>query len=52
MNRPDIIEHIGKNRIINGMTNFTISVSGKEADEKDITDRFDFLDKWKLHCYE
>jgi hypothetical protein len=52
MYRPDILEHIGKKGLTNGLTHFTISFGRKDADEKDITDKFDLLDKWKLHYYE
>ena len=47
-----ILEHIGKKGITNGLTHFAISVGSKDADEKDITYKFDLLDKWKLHYYE
>ena len=52
MYRPDILEHIGKRGITIGLTHFAISVGSKDADEKDITYKFDLLDKWKLHYYE
>lgn len=52
MYRPDILEHIGKKGVTTGLTHFYILVGCKDADEKDITDKFYFLDKWKLLCYE